>query len=264
MRKDRPFNWGQEKQTAFDDIKSRLQKPAVLHLPDGKERFHLYSYTSKHAMGSALYQIQNGKPKLIAYASKILPEVAKNYSITELEMCGLAINIMSFAHLLKKVDCDAIVDNLALVHILKIKTEPATTRIKRLLKVLSAFSFNLYYMKGKDMILNTFLSRQITDNSNPCEIVPISFDMQAILKDRHYNIGSDNKYLKQMYSQAKASGVKLHGVDKSVNPNIKPEGQVLKSPYPAKQPNKPILGQGRECLRREMNVPTQVQLQVQR
>ena len=41
-------------------------------------------------------------------------------------MCGLAINITSFAHLLKKVDFDAIVDHLALVHILKSKTEPVT------------------------------------------------------------------------------------------------------------------------------------------
>ena len=38
--------------------------------------------------GSALYQIQNRQPKLIAYASKRMPEAAKNYSITELEMCG--------------------------------------------------------------------------------------------------------------------------------------------------------------------------------
>ena len=42
-------------------------------------------------------------------------KAARNYSITELEMCGLAINIASFAHLLKKVDFDAIVDHLALV-----------------------------------------------------------------------------------------------------------------------------------------------------
>ena len=50
-------------------------------------------------MGSALYQIQNGKPKLIAYASKRLLEAAKNYSITELERYGLASNIESFSHL---------------------------------------------------------------------------------------------------------------------------------------------------------------------
>ena len=102
--------------------------------------------------------MQNGKPKLIAYASKRLPEAAQNYSITELEMCGLAINTASFSHLLKTVDFDAVVDNLALVHILKSKTQPATTRIMRSLEVLSAYSFNLYYMKGKDMILSDFLS----------------------------------------------------------------------------------------------------------
>ena len=67
-------------------------------------------------------------------------------------MCGLAINITGFAHLLKRVDFDAKVDHLALEHILKSKTEPATTRIKRLLEVLSGYSFNLYCMKGKDMI----------------------------------------------------------------------------------------------------------------
>ena len=49
-------------------------------------RFHLYSDTGKFVMGSVLYQIQNGNPKLIAYASKRLPEAAKNYSIKEIEL----------------------------------------------------------------------------------------------------------------------------------------------------------------------------------
>ena len=101
-RKGRQFIWGVEQKNAFEEIKQRLQKPPVLHMPDKIGRFHLYSDTSKYATASALYQIQNGKPKLIAYASKRLPEAACNYSITELEVCGLAINIASFAHLLRK------------------------------------------------------------------------------------------------------------------------------------------------------------------
>ena len=101
-RKDRQFIWREEQQTAFDQIKSGLQKLPVLHLPDKKGRFQLHSDTSKIATGSALYQVQNGRSKLIAYMSKRLPEAARNYSLTELEMCGLAINIASFAHLLKK------------------------------------------------------------------------------------------------------------------------------------------------------------------
>ena len=159
MRKGRQFVWGKEQQDAFEEIKHRLQKPLVLHMPDKIGRFQLYSDTSKYATGSALYQIQNGKPKLIAYVSKGLPEAACNYSITELEMCGLAINIASFAHLLRKVDFDAVVDHLAITQIMRSKVKPATNRIKRLLEVLSAYSFNLYYIKGKDMILSDFLSR---------------------------------------------------------------------------------------------------------
>ena len=103
-RKGRPFIWGKEQQDSFEEIKHRLIKPPILHMPNTTGRFHLYSDTSKFATGSALYQIPNGKPMLITYASKRLPEAARNYSITELELCGLAINIASFSHLLKRVD----------------------------------------------------------------------------------------------------------------------------------------------------------------
>ena len=155
---------------AFDEIKHRLQRPPVLHLPDRHGWFHLFSDTSKFATGSSLYQIQNGQPSLIACASKRMPEAAKNYSITELEMCRLAMNIATFSHLLKKVDFDVVVDHLAITHIMRSKAEPATTRIKRSIELLSPYSFNLYYIKGKDMVLSDFLSQQKTDNSNPHEI----------------------------------------------------------------------------------------------
>ena len=127
--------------------------------------------------------MQNGQPTLIAYASRRMPEVARNYSITELEMCRLVINIASFVHLLKRVDFDAVVDHLAITHIMKSKMEPAANRIKRLLEVLSQYSFTLYYIKGKDMILSDFLSRQIEDDSNPHEIITISFNIWEILQE---------------------------------------------------------------------------------
>ena len=185
-RKGRQFLWRKEQQQAFDEIKCRLQRPPVLHLPNRHGRFQLYSDTSKFATGSALYQVQNGQPRLIAYASKRMPEAARNYSITELEMCGLAMNIATFEHLLKKVDFDAIVDHLAITHIMRSKAEPATTRIKRLLELLSPYSFNLYYIKGKDMVLSDFLSRQKTDDSNPHELIPISFSLKDKVSDYFY------------------------------------------------------------------------------
>ena len=118
-------------------------------------------------------------------------------------MCGLAINITSFTHLLKRVDFDAVVDHLAIAHIVKSKMEPATNRIKRLLEILSSYSSNLYYIKGKDMVLGDFLSRQIEDDSDLHEIIPISFNIKEILKENYQNIEKD-MYMVQARSQAKA------------------------------------------------------------
>ena len=73
----------------------------------------------------------------MAYVSKRLPKAVRKYSITELEYCSLAINICTFVHLLKRVDFNTLVDYLALTHIFKSKAEPTTTRIKRLLEVLT-------------------------------------------------------------------------------------------------------------------------------
>ena len=281
-RKGRQFIWGKEQQQAFDEIKRRLQRPPVLHLPDRHGCYQLYSDTSKFATGSALYQIQNGQPRLIAYASKRMPEAAKNYSITELEMCGLAMNIATFLHLLKKVDFDAIVDHLAITHIMRSKAEPATTRIKRLLELLSPYSFNLYYIKGKDMVLSDFLSRQKTDDSNPLELIPISFSLRDQVSDYFYHIDNENnlprkdKYLVQTRSQVRSSGIRLpeiHGVNKGINPHLKPERQRPLPTLPAQnippthttQPidkgppthpiPKPRIGQGRAGLRRKVKPP---------
>ena len=88
------------------------------------------------------------KTKINSICKQKITRSSKNYSITELELCGLAINIYSFSHLLKRVVFDAIVDHLAIMHIIKSKAEPATTRIKRLLELISSYSFHLYYMKG--------------------------------------------------------------------------------------------------------------------
>ena len=167
-----------------------------------------------------------------------MPEATKNYFITELEMCGLAINIASFVHLLKKVDFDMNVAHLAIMHIIKSKVESTTTKIKRLLELLSSYSFNLYYIKGKDMVLSDFLSRQKTNDSNPHEIIPISFSLRKVLHESYYKINDItktidlkmDKYLVQTRAQANSTGVnvpEVHGTNKGLIPHVKPEKSMI-------------------------------------
>ena len=59
------------------------------------------------------------------------------------------------------------------------------------------------------MILSDFLSRQNHNNSNPHEIIPISFNIHNLLHENYYNIGKTEKYLVQTQCQTKSSGVKL-------------------------------------------------------
>ena len=45
-RKDRQFIWGKEQQDAIEEIKHKLIKPPILHMPNSTGRFHLYSGTN--------------------------------------------------------------------------------------------------------------------------------------------------------------------------------------------------------------------------
>ena len=86
-------------------------------------------------------------------------------------------------------------------------------------------------MKGTDMILSDFLLQQDNYDSNLNKIIPISFDMFKILENNlddfdKNNSLNDSKYLVQMCSQTKTSGIKLlevHGVEKRLDPILRPK-----------------------------------------
>ena len=92
--------------------------------------FILYSDTSRMHTGSVLWQIQDGFPRLIGYASKTLPPAAANYSVTELEMTGLLMNIHAWRGWTQGAEVDVAVDHKAVVQILKSKELPATGHIE--------------------------------------------------------------------------------------------------------------------------------------
>ena len=220
--------------------------------------------TSIEGTGSSFWQIQGGKPKLIGYASKTLPEACSRYSVAELEMTGLLVNMNLWKNLLKHREFDAAVDHAEVAQIMKAKTEPATTRIMRLLDRLSAYSFNLYYVKGRDMILSDYLSRHRQKDLDPSELIPISF---CFIDDK---IGEEIFCVKTRAS-AKALGEtvgEVHGADKPLDPNYKPEHQsksklpsVTGKPSPEKIVRKPILQTPARHTPRRLATPKSVRIQ---
>ena len=88
---DHSFSDAQKK--SFQEIKKRLTSLPVLYLAKAEGRFIFHSDTSIWGTGSLLWQMQEGKARLLGYASKTLPEACSRYSVTELEMTGLLINM---------------------------------------------------------------------------------------------------------------------------------------------------------------------------
>ena len=63
--------------------------------------------------------------------------------------------------------------------------------------------------------------------------------MKAILNNKYYNVGKENRYLVQTHSQSKDTGVKLpevHGAEKGIDPVLKPEWKVRKTQKLAVKP----------------------------
>ena len=214
-----------------------MVSPPVLTLPTGTGRYILYSGTSKTHAGSALWQIQNGKPRLIGYGSNSLPKAYANYGITELEMTGLMYNMLTWKLWLGKKDFDAAVDHAAIPHIIKAKHAPTTDRIGRLLFGLSHFTFHLYYVKGKDMILCDFLSRVAADGGDLKDLVPVAFNTFTILKERYSHMAEFKTMMAELKIMTRvqraatriAAPPPVHGANKGVDPGLKPEKQAAGS-----------------------------------
>ena len=223
--KGRPFLWGREQELAFDKIKCQLQLPPILHLPHSEERIILYLDTSREGTGSSLWQVQEGQPCLIGYASKTLPEACMHYSVTELEMTGLLVNMGLWKSIICHREFDAAVDHASVAQILKAKAEPATTRIKNLLERLAAYSFNLYYVKGKDMILADYLSHHRLRDSDPNELIPISFYITHPIGPAPIKLSLFPIQTRRSTRAAGEAPPPVHGANKGLDPHKKPEHQ---------------------------------------
>lgn len=86
------MQWSTDCQAAFDKLKQGLISAPVLAYADFSKPFHLYTDTSLDNLGAVLSQVQEGRERVIAYASRSLQPTEKNnenYSSFKLELLAL-------------------------------------------------------------------------------------------------------------------------------------------------------------------------------
>ena len=160
QKKYKKLKWTEEVEKAFNDIKKLLINPPVLKAPTPNGLFCLESDTYQEGVGGTLLQKQGNEWVVIGYHSKTLPQSAKNFGVTELELTGLLVNIHGFMQLLYNR-----------------YFESTTTRLKTLLLKLSEYTIDLKYQKGSEMHPSDALSRlqNLTDMPDNKDIIPLNF-----------------------------------------------------------------------------------------
>ncbi|UYV77347.1 hypothetical protein LAZ67_15000588, partial [Cordylochernes scorpioides] len=95
-KKDSVFSWNIEERHAFEALKSALISEPVLGHFDHSSPTEIHTDASNYGIGAVLVQIQKGKERAIAYASRTLNKAERNYSTTERECLAVIWAIGKF------------------------------------------------------------------------------------------------------------------------------------------------------------------------
>jgi hypothetical protein len=85
LEKNQDFDWTEECQASFEELKKRLTSAPVLILPDINKSFGIYCDASQQGLGCVL--MQDGK--VVSYAPRQLRKHEENYLTHDLELAAV-------------------------------------------------------------------------------------------------------------------------------------------------------------------------------
>jgi hypothetical protein len=95
-RKNVPFEWGPEQETAFRKLKDISNQEPLLIYPNFSQPFIVACDVSTKAVGAIFLQVRNGEERPVAFCSRQLNPAETKYSITELELLALIFAVNNF------------------------------------------------------------------------------------------------------------------------------------------------------------------------
>lgn len=149
-----PFKWGVEEQVSFDTVIDKLTYPPVLAYADYTLPFTVHTEASSDGLGAVLYQVQDGKVRVIAYASRSLKPSEKNYPAHKLEFLAVS---EKFHDYLYEGTFEVITDNNPLTYVFTTAKLDATGQ--RWVASLSDYNFVVKYRTGNKNADADVLSR---------------------------------------------------------------------------------------------------------
>jgi hypothetical protein len=187
-RNDSKWHWDAPEMSAFDKLKQSVTAAPVLISPDSTRPFRIEADSSDFATGAVLSQVsaEDDKWHPVAFLSKSLSPVERNYEIHDKEMLAIIRALQEWRHFVEGAEhpCEIWTDHKNLEYFMTAKQ--LNRRQGRWSLYLSRFDFTLHHKPGKSMGKPDALSRRADhgigtdDNSDIVLLSPKLFVVRAL------------------------------------------------------------------------------------
>ena len=157
LKKDQAFDWTEDCQEPFDELKRAMTSPLVLALPNDTDTFVLDTDAAEGSIEAVLSQLQDREERVVAYAGRTLNRHEINYCITRKELLAIVHFTKLFRQYLFGRKFMIRTDHAALSWLQK--TPEPIGQNARWLEQLGEYDFTICHRKGTSHSNTDALSR---------------------------------------------------------------------------------------------------------
>lgn len=152
------WNWTDIEQKAFSDLRDAVAHGPVLALPLDDAPFRLEADSSGFATGAVLTQLQSDVWRPVAFFSKSLSAVERNYEIHDRELLSIMRALAEWRHYIHGTQFEVHSDHKNLLYFMT--SQKLNRRQARWSLELAEFDFKLVHKPGTSMVIADALSRR--------------------------------------------------------------------------------------------------------
>ena len=174
------FQWGEKQDVAFQNLKAKLIDSPILTYPDFSKEFFVACDASDVGLGAVLLQRGDKKLMPLSFASRVLTQTERNYSVTERELLAVVWAMRKFRHTILGFPVHVITDHLPVVDLFKKRAFVLNSKFNRWFLNILEYNPQFKYLPGRYNTIADGLSRVFEDDEQGESKKVVSFLVQTV------------------------------------------------------------------------------------